>query len=202
MVVYNTQSKGKIGQLAGLQISALFLFCRMISTPAALHTGPIYTIGATCIEFDSVPFSVGEKRTLDCQHGDEYLKPKKALGKRVRLQGSRKMGCKAHITLRQYVLYPDYSLPKCRAFESKNQERLTKQQQLKQLRADLQSKSSITTAIKYHVSLPTEEAHHAIYPSHPWCTPDGPKNQSNCGTENFRVCGKRYNRTPRNQKGP
>lgn len=69
-----------------------------------------YTIGATCIEFDSVPFSVGEKRTLDCQHGDEYFKPKKALGKRVRLQGSRKMGCKAHITLHQYVLYPDYIL--------------------------------------------------------------------------------------------
>lgn len=76
------------------------------------------------------------------------------------------MGCKAHITLRQYVLYPDYSLPKCRAFESKNQERLTKQQQLKQLRADLQSKSSITTVIKYHVSLPTEEAHHATNPTH------------------------------------
>ena len=75
------------------------------------------------------------------------------------------MGCKAHITLRQYVLYPDYSLPKCRAFESKNQERLTKQQQLKQLRADLQSKLSITTVIKYHVSFPTEEAHYATHPT-------------------------------------
>ena len=126
----------------------------MIATPAALP-GP-FTGHTTCIEFDGVPFSVGEKRTLDCQHGDEYFKPKKALGKHVRLQGSRKMGCKAHITLRQYILYPDYAVPKCHAFESKNQQRLAKQQQLKQLRADLHSKSSITTVIKYHVSLPTE----------------------------------------------
>ena len=64
----------------------------------------------------------------------------------------------------QYILYPDYAVPKCHAFESKNQQRLAKQQQLKQLRADLQSKL-ITTVIKYNVSLPTEEAHHATHPT-------------------------------------
>ena len=75
------------------------------------------------------------------------------------------MGCKAHITLHQYILYPDYAVPKCHAFESKNQQRLAKQQQLKQLRADLKSKSSITTVIKYLVSLPTEEAHNVTHPT-------------------------------------
>ena len=72
------------------------------------------------------------------------------------------MGCKVHNTLCQYILYPDYAIPKCHAFEIK---RFAKQQQLKQLRTDLQSKSSITTVIKYHVSLPTEEVHHATHPT-------------------------------------
>ena len=92
MVVYNTQSNGKIGQLAGLQISALFLFCRMISTPAALHTGAIPLV-PPALSLMVFHFLWGRNEHLTVSmHGDEYFKPKKALGKRVRLQGSRKMG--------------------------------------------------------------------------------------------------------------
>ena len=75
------------------------------------------------------------------------------------------MGCKAHITLRQYILYPDYAIAKTCVFKSKNQERVAKQRQLSQLRADLQSKSPVPEVVKYHVSLPTEEAHHATHPT-------------------------------------
>ena len=49
------------------------------------------------VQFDGVPFSIGEKRTMDCQYGQQYYKPRTTLNKRVRLQGTRKMGCKAHI---------------------------------------------------------------------------------------------------------
>ena len=76
---------------------------------------------------------------------------------------SRQQGCKAHITLRRYILYPDYAVHKYHALESKNQERLAKHQRLKQLRTNLQSKLSITTVIKYHISLPTEEARHVTH---------------------------------------
>ena len=108
---------------------------------------------------------MGEKQTLDCQHGDEYFKQRQPLNKRVRLQGSRKMGCKAHIILRQYILYPDYAILKHLTFTSKYQERRARQQRLDELRADMRSKLSITKVVKYHVSLPTEEAHHATHPT-------------------------------------
>ena len=63
------------------------------------------------VEFDEVPLSVGEKRVLDCQHGVEYYKQRKRMGKCTRLQGTRKIGCNAHIVCRQYILYPDYGIP-------------------------------------------------------------------------------------------
>ena len=53
-----TQSNGKIGQLAGLQEIALFLDDLNISSSMkTLYWS--YTIGATYIEFDGIPFSVG-----------------------------------------------------------------------------------------------------------------------------------------------
>ena len=72
-------------------------------------------------------FSVGERRILDCQHGVQYYKPKKGLGKCN--QGTRKIGCKAHIVLREYILYPDYNV--ANSYDSKCQVRLAKEEQLK-----------------------------------------------------------------------
>ena len=46
----------------------------------------MYTVGGTVVEFDGVPFCVGEKRMMDCQHGDQYYKSRKPLNKRVCLQ--------------------------------------------------------------------------------------------------------------------
>ena len=65
-----------------------------------------------------------------------YYKPKKGLSKHNRLQSTRKIGCKAHIILREYILYPDYNT--ANSYDSKHQERLAKEEQLKRLRADLQ----------------------------------------------------------------
>ena len=48
------------------------------------------------LEFNGAPFSVGDVRTLDCQFGEKYYKQKKPLGKRLWLQGTRKLGCAAH----------------------------------------------------------------------------------------------------------
>ena len=106
---------------------------------------------------------MGERRILDCQHGVQYYKPKKVLGKRNRLQGTRKIGCKAHIILREYILYPDYKV--ANSYDSKRQERLAKEERLKQLRADLDTEGKVQSESRYYVSLPTEEAHHNTQPT-------------------------------------
>ena len=77
------------------------------------------------VQFDGVPFSIGEKRTMDCQYGQQYYKPRTTLNKRVRLQGTRKMGCKAHIIQRQYILYPEFAIPSSCSYESMHVARKT-----------------------------------------------------------------------------
>ena len=119
------------------------------------------------MEFDEVPFSVGEKRVLDCQHGAEYYKQRKPMGKRTRLQGTRKMGCNAHIVCRQYIVYPDYGVPKRETFVSNRKEREMIEENLKQVQSDSTlNPDNVRTEIKYHVSLPTEEAHHKTLGDH------------------------------------
>ena len=103
---------------------------------------------------------------LGCQHGAEYYKQRKSMSKRTRLQGTRKMGCNAHIVCRQYILYPDYGIPKKETFASKRKEREMKEENLKYLRSDLKlTPQNVRTEIKYHISLPTEEAHHMTHPT-------------------------------------
>ena len=103
---------------------------------------------------------------LDCQHGTEYYKQRKPTGKRTQLQGTRKMGCSAHIVCRQYILYPDYRVSKKEIFGSKRKERGVKEETLKQLQRDLTiTPQNVRTEVKYHVSLPTEEAHHKTHPT-------------------------------------
>ena len=50
-------------------------------------------------------------------------------------------------------------------FESKQKERLAKEEQLSQLRANLTSKKPVEMKSMYYVSLPTESAHHKTHPT-------------------------------------
>ena len=102
---------------------------------------------------------------MDCQYGQQYYKPRTTLNKRVRLQGTRKMGCKAHIIQRQYILYPEFAIPSSCSYESMRQERLAKEEKLHQLRDHLNSQKPVKTKSVYYVSLPTEEAHHSTHPT-------------------------------------
>lgn len=86
------------------------------------------------------------------------------MGKRTNLQGTRKKGCKAHIVCRQYYLYPDYCIPNGVTYETKLKERESKNKKLNQLRTDLKTApEKVKKIVKYHLSLPTEEAHHATH---------------------------------------
>lgn len=64
------------------------------------------------VEFDRTPFSVSSIRKLDCQFGQHFYKDYQGKSDHTRLQGSRKIGCKAHIVVRTITLYPDFKLSK------------------------------------------------------------------------------------------
>ena len=62
--------------------------------------------GGRLVHFGDVPFTVQEDRILDCQYGNHDFKSKEPQGKRLCLQGSRKIGCHAHVQYKTYTLYP------------------------------------------------------------------------------------------------
>lgn len=55
-------------------------------------------------------FTVSEIRRLDCQFGRHYFKEKPAQSNRTLLQGTRKIGCLAHITVKTLTLFPEYAV--------------------------------------------------------------------------------------------
>ena len=56
------------------------------------------------------PFCIIEVRQLDCQFGPRYYKEKQRKGLRLVVQGSRKIGCHAHITIKKCIAYPEYQI--------------------------------------------------------------------------------------------
>ena len=102
---------------------------------------------------------------MDCQYDHQYYKPRTTLNKRVHLEGTRKMGYKAHIIQWQYILYPEFVIPSSCSYESMRQERLAKEEKVHQLRDHLNSQKPVKTKSIYYVSLPTEEAHHSTHPT-------------------------------------
>ena len=77
---------------------------------------------------------------------------------RVRIQGSRKMGCLAHITIKKCTLYLDYSLQPDEG--GKSMIRTLKEKKMAALKANLcKNAQNVTTKTMYYVSLPTEDSH-------------------------------------------
>ena len=68
------------------------------------------TIDGETVEFDNSPFVFSEIRKLDCQYGSHYYKQKQNSGRHLHLQGTRKIGCKAHIVIRKITVYSDFQL--------------------------------------------------------------------------------------------
>ena len=68
------------------------------------------TEGAKQITFSNTPFSVTEEKVLDCQYGHHYFRKHDSKGKRLCLQGTRKIGCHATIRIKTFILYPEYAI--------------------------------------------------------------------------------------------
>ena len=87
------------------------------------------------------------------------LNRKSAKTLRLRLQGTRKLGCLAHISVKQYTLYPAYQI-------TENEKKRLSSWKLRQLREEklIQLTDEIKSGcpskeIQYFVSLPTRDAH-------------------------------------------
>lgn len=68
------------------------------------------TIEGRTVDFNNTPFMVSAIRKLDCQFGNHYYKEHAGKSDHARFQGTRKIGCKAHITVRTITIYPDFQL--------------------------------------------------------------------------------------------
>ena len=67
------------------------------------------------VEFSNTPFTVSAIRKLDCQFGKHYYEEHQSKSARTQLQGTRKIGCQAHIIVRTITLYPDFQLSEAEA---------------------------------------------------------------------------------------
>ena len=57
---------------------------------------------------DNTPLTIVETRRLECQFRPHYYKEKPQKSTRLKLQGSRKKGCHAHIVVKKCIMYPEY----------------------------------------------------------------------------------------------
>ena len=125
------------------------------------------TIEGQTVEFNNTPFVVSEVRKLDCQFGKHYFKQKESVGSgRVHFQGTRKIGCKAHIVVRSITVFSDYRLSQDEESLGSRKLKEKKKEKLQQLNQALANNKQVNRTIKYHVLLPTDEAHHAFHQTH------------------------------------
>ena len=111
--------------------------------------------------------SASVKSILDCQYSHHYYKSKSHSSNKEYLQRSRKKkGCKVHINIVEFNLYPEYSIKQSISSGiSQNQIRKIREEGLSELQNSFESGKAPMITEKYFVSLPTEEAHHKCHPT-------------------------------------
>ena len=95
---------------------------------------------------------------MDCQYGHHYFRKHDSKGKRLCLQGTRKIGCHATIRIKTFILYPEYAIGDVSG-KSARQIKLLQENQLELLRKAIAEGDDICKVSKYFVSLPSEAAH-------------------------------------------
>ena len=99
---------------------------------------------------------------MDCQYGLHYFKKRPPVAdkpKRLRLQGTRKIGCLARVNIKKYALYPEYKVNDD-TVGTMREIKQRKQDTLEALKTALSAGSSaVKTNFKYYISLPCEKAH-------------------------------------------
>ena len=142
------------------------------------------------VSFENKPFEVVRKETRECQFGPHYFKKRERTSSQIYLQGTRKLGCHAHIDICEYRLYPEYAL-------SATETKCLKSKQLRQLRESkllalkqaLEEGKPVDVVTKFFFFfLPTHESHEK---SHPTGIESGPTSPH--FKENWRLGTRRLN---------
>ena len=144
--------------------------------PSTLHTVIAFTCdlqgksrmmwSCSGISFENTPFEIVQKEMRECQFGPHYFKKRERTSSRIYLQGTRKLGCHAHIEIREYRLYPEYafSATENKCLKSK-QLRELRESKLHALKQALEEGKPVDVVTKFFVSLPTHESHEKSHPT-------------------------------------
>ena len=110
---------------------------------------------------------ISRTQKFDCQFGNRYYKQEQQSSKRTHLQGTRRIGCAACVTVYSIPLYPEFHLGKeetlvlsCRQLKQKKKENIF------QLRESIAKSKPLHLVKKYYVILPGEEVNHAYHETH------------------------------------
>lgn len=104
-----------------------------------------------------MPFRLVKTQYLDCQYGQHYYKEYERKSSRVCLQSTRKVGCPPHLVIKEFEVFPQF----CPDVDglTPRATRQVKEDKLSCLKIALAEHRDIQTERRYHVSLPTNEAH-------------------------------------------
>ncbi len=119
------------------------------------------------ITFDGIPFIVSSIRKQHCQFGHQYFKGRTSTSSRTRLQGTRKVGCPAHIHVHELILFPSFAVsnePSNHSLGSRKMKE-TKATKIAALKQVLLTGKEVETQKKYYVLVPTVQAHGNYHPT-------------------------------------
>ena len=123
-----------------------------------------HSIEGQNVTFNGVPFIVSTTRKQHCQFGKLYFKERTASSGRTRLQGTRKIGCPAHVHVHELTLFPSFAVSEACTLGSRKLKE-TKARKINELKESLAAGKKVDTETKYFVLLPTKEAHGSYHPT-------------------------------------
>ena len=114
--------------------------------------------------FNGVPFIVSTTRKQHCQFGKLYFKERTASSGQTRLQGTRKIGCPAHVHVHELTLFPSFAVSEACALGSRKLKEI-KAIKINELKESLAAGKKVDRNKIYFVLLPTKEAHGSYHPT-------------------------------------
>ena len=115
-----------------------------------------HSIEGQNVTFNGVPFIVSTRKQ-HCQFGKLYYKERAASSGLTRLQGTRKIGCPAHVHVHELPLFPSFAVTSesedCKLGSRKLKE--IKARKITDLKETLATGKKVETETKYFVLLST-----------------------------------------------
>lgn len=144
-------------EVCSIQVQLYYEAVLVLFSSQATCTPKLYWSKGTMMHLNNTPFCVLESKRLECHYGPHYYKERPQKSHRLQLQGSRKIGCNAHIMIKKCATYPQYKASATR----KTGIRMVKEKLMKDLKQKLtEDPKGVESSILYYISVPTEDAHH------------------------------------------